>query len=126
MSIRAARFLSVMIAPCRVGVHAVSLIVIACLAITTVPCPAAAEPSQEAVVEASGDGGTGGDQQPERGAALGRNCFTCPCHVAFEIPDADCVNAPAIVPDTWSATAARALHGDAVYPTFRPPKAQGT
>lgn len=38
---RAARFLVVMIAPFRVGVHAVSLIVIACLAITTVPCPAA-------------------------------------------------------------------------------------
>lgn len=126
LSMRAAQFLGVIIAPFRVGVHSLSLIVIACLAITTAPCPAAAEPSHETVVEASGHGGIGGDQQPERPAADGRNCFTCPCHVAFAIPDTGCVEAQAIIPDTWSATAVRALYEDAVYATFRPPKTQRT
>ncbi len=123
---RAAYFLGLAIVPLRVGMHAVSLIVIACLAITTVPCPAAAKPSQEAMIEARGDRAIRGDQQPERPAAGGRNCFTCPCHIGFEPPDAACVNAPAIVPDTWSATVVSALHGDPAYPTFRPPKTQGT
>lgn len=122
VSMNAARLMYITIASLRVGARAVSLIVIACLAITTMPCPTAAQASRDVTVEGISDGDVGGDQQPERSAASVRHCIACPCHVAFEMSDVECVDAPMIAPEMWSATIVRTLQGEALYPTFRPPK----